>query len=90
MENLRYEPADAEKFGRGIQEHVHEEAEHLVADLELGRFADEDGYVEVDVAVPFRLRVGAASDVARPLVCCVRYPNGDFWGTCCPEDMEED
>ena len=90
MENLRYDPTDAETFGRGIQERVREEAVQLVDERDLGRFADEDGYVEVDVAIPFRLRIGAASDVARPRICCIRYPNGDVWGTCCPEDWEED
>ena len=90
MENLRLEPTDAEKFGRGIQERVHQEAALLVTQLDLGRFADEDGYVEVDVAIPFRLRIGAQSPLARPRICCIRYPNGEYSGTCCPEDWEED
>ena len=90
MENLRYEPGDAETFGRGIQEAVEHEAGQLVTELDLGRFADQDGYVEVDVAIPFSLRIGTDSDLARPRICCIRYPNGDVWGSCCPEDMEED
>ena len=89
MENLRYQHSEAEAFGRGLHERVKAEAEQLVAELDLARFADDDGFVDVDVAIPFSIRVGASGDTHRPQVCCIAYPGGDFIGTCCPEDMEE-
>jgi hypothetical protein len=90
MEQLRLERSEAEALGRDLVAWITAEAVLAVQELDENEQADGEAYAEVDVALPFGLRIGLPEETRRPRICCLVYPNGDFTGDCCPEKHEED
>ena len=83
----------ARKFGHAVVQQLKVEGARKAGGLDLQRLAGQDDVVEMVVALPFRVRfrVPADRDARRRMeVCCICSRSSGCFGTCCPEDAEED
>lgn len=88
MQRLPMHKTSAEKFGEVMLDEIRSAAERRFDDIDLSRLSTGQGTVEIDVAIPFRIRMVTTSEGERAsgAVCCICVSqNGTVTclGECC-------
>jgi hypothetical protein len=90
MEGLPLHKVSAEEFGQVVLEEIQNAAERTFEDIDSTRLSAEQDTVEVDVAIPFRIRVATTPETGRmkddPICCICVSQDGHVTclGGCCP------